>query len=218
MNKTIEIGALITLILAIVSGAFFIGRLDQRISTIEGGDSIDRLKEEIETLRVNTIKEIESATLSGVPIGSIVSFYGKDAQVPDGYLVCDGTQFSKERYPELFDLLVAANPSLREGNGVASLPNLAGRVLVGSGASKEFTNRTLGDHFGSETHTLTIREIPSHMHSGNVSTGGYSAEHHQSNPRLPIQTWKKQTGATGGGQAHNIMQPSYVVSYLIRAE
>jgi len=49
---------------------------------------------------------------------------------------------------------------------------------------------------------ITIANMPSHTHAGNVSTGGYSVEHHHTNSRLPIENWNATTGATGGGGAY----------------
>ena len=83
----------------------------------------------------------------------------------------------------------------------------AGRTIVGVGRSEELTERTLLERGGSETHTLTIAEIPPHTHSGNIGTGGASFEHHQFNDRPPLTGWNSTTGSTGGGETHNIMQP-----------
>lgn len=91
--------------------------------------------------------------------------------------------------------------------GWALFEPAVGRTIIGVGSSEGLTTRALLEQGGAETHTLTITEIPPHTHRGNVSTGGYSFEHHQSNARLPGQNWQPQSGATGGGEAHNNMQP-----------
>lgn len=95
-----------------------------------------------------------------------------------------------------------------------------GRVLVGhddaaSPDSDFVASSTDGSSVlvgGAKTHTLSIAEIPSHTHSisnfedptGTGSTGS-------ANGASSFST--VNTNATGGGQAHNIIQP-YVVVYM----
>lgn len=84
----------------------------------------------------------------------------------------------------------------------------AGRVLVGIDPTQpEFD--VLEETGGSKTHTLTTAEIPSHFHSGGMtaaSLGGGAAG-------SAVGTGPIDTGATGGGAAHNNLQP-YIVVYM----
>lgn len=90
----------------------------------------------------------------------------------------------------------------------------AGRVVVGTGAGAGLTVRSLGDSGGEEQHMLTVEEMPSHSHGGNVSLGGHSYEHHQyGNGRLPGESWQSGTMATGGNRPHNNMQPYIALLY-----
>ena len=93
-----------------------------------------------------------------------------------------------------------------------------GRMMVGYNASDSDFN-SLQETGGAKTHTLTTSEIPSHNHSitGNISRSGFSFEHHQTNARLPGETFdtNPNTGNTGGGSAHNNMPP-YIVAYMWR--
>ena len=93
-----------------------------------------------------------------------------------------------------------------------------GRMMVGYNASDSDFN-SLQETGGAKTHTLTTSEIPSHNHSitGNISRSGFSFEHHQTNSRLPGETFdtNPNTSNTGGGSAHNNMPP-YIVAYMWR--
>ena len=91
----------------------------------------------------------------------------------------------------------------------------AGRVIVGQGTVNGLTDRKYRAEGGEERHILTIAEMPSHNHSGNVGTSGASFEHHQTNHRMPSEFWQPGTGATGGGLAHENMQP-YIVLKLCK--
>jgi microcystin-dependent protein len=84
----------------------------------------------------------------------------------------------------------------------------AGRVLVGNGTSDQaFAAGATG---GESNHTLTVPEIPAHTHSynfnntvGSIAAGG----------GIGANTPALQTGSTGGGGAHNNLQP-YIVVYF----
>lgn len=94
---------------------------------------------------------------------------------------------------------------------------LAGRTIVGAGSGSGLTARSHGTVGGTETHVLTVAEMPSHSHSGNVSTGGHSYEHHKhGGPRLPGEHWQSSSGITGQDQPHNNMQPYAVMTYCER--
>lgn len=82
-----------------------------------------------------------------------------------------------------------------------------GKVLAGyDSGDSDFSAGSTG---GSKTHTLTVNEIPAHSHSytlenpaGSGSSGSANGDSSYSTPN---------TGNTGGGAAHNIMQPYQVV-------
>lgn len=85
----------------------------------------------------------------------------------------------------------------------------AGKVTV---AKDNGTFKTLGNVVGSETHTLTIEEMPSHKHTEkyvgvNWYQSGTSGDWNISSALEPY----RETGNTGGDKPHNNIQPSVVV-------
>lgn len=98
-------------------------------------------------------------------------------------------------------------------NRVMQLPIVLGRAMASAGAGSGLTSRGLGSVVGEETHLLTIAEMPAHTHATpsfsvtNASAGfGVNAASAGSN----------NTGITGGGGAHNNMQPTSFMNFFIK--
>lgn len=87
----------------------------------------------------------------------------------------------------------------------------AGQFLLGVGGSYQ-----AGNTGGEAEHTLTIDEIPSHVHNlnGGWGEGGTSSSQWRTNQNRPKTNWG-DTGTAGGGQAHNNMPP-YITVYRWR--
>lgn len=142
------------------------------------------------------------------PVGTIIDYAG--SSLPVGYLLCDGSEVAQATYPALYAVLgtlwgVAVNPA----NFV--LPNFARKTAVGSGGvATPVLGNTVGSTGGSETHTLTVNELPAHSHPNVANTAGGSGLSGSGS----IGTGS--TGSTGGDQPHNIMQPSAVVLKCIK--
>lgn len=165
-----------------------------------------------------------AATL--MPVGSIVA--SARAAAPTGWLVCDGSTVLRATYAALFSAIGTAFNTGGEDSTVFRLPNLKGRVPVGlDAADTAFDVR--GETGGAKTHTLTVDEMPSHTHTQNPHThtqwtgGNLTNANPQSGSGIIGQTNQTTTLATtatnqntGGGQAHNNLQPYLVLNYLIR--
>ena len=117
----------------------------------------------------------------------------------------------------VFIAVVATNPATLLGYGTWSA-FAAGRVLVGIDAGQmEFD--VVEETGGAKTHALVEAEMPSHTHMErrhSTTTGALSGlttapDASSSNPADlgPV------TGPTGGGGAHNNLQP-YVVVYMYK--
>ena len=108
-----------------------------------------------------------------------------------------------------FNAAVATNPATLLGFGTWAAYG-AGRVMVGKAASGTFD--TLNGTMGAETdsHALSIAELPAHTHTllGGGFDGSSGAE-----PGSVRSSNLGQSGSTGSGSAHShdIVQPSIVV-------
>ena len=108
-----------------------------------------------------------------------------------------------------FNMAVATNPATLLGMGTWVAYG-AGRVLVGKAASGTFD--TLNEELGSETdsHALSIAELPAHTHTllGGGFDGSSGAE-----PGSTRSSGLGEVGSTGSGSAHthDILQPSVTV-------
>lgn len=87
-----------------------------------------------------------------------------------GWLMCDGRSLSKSQFADLYQLVgdTYGNPTPDTFN----LPDLRGRVMGNVGQGTGLTNRSTGTMIGSETHTLSVNEMPSHNHTGTTNTAG----------------------------------------------
>lgn len=180
-------------------------------------------------------------SLSGVPVGTILSFAGTTA--PVGFLICDGSHISKNDYADLYALIgdtygsaegyftlewVDSNndeimdpDEMVEIPSYFNIPDLRGRVTVGvDSLGVNLSNAEIGTSGGEETHTLTIDEMPNHNHSSPNYTGGWSSVYSggvtSSNGPPPNTSTGQFTGTEGGDQPHNNMQPYLVTNYIIK--
>lgn len=105
-----------------------------------------------------------------LPPGLIMQYSGNPANPPGGWLLCDGSAVSKLLYPCLYEVIgsIYAPETVTE----FYLPDLRGRVIVGTGTGPGLSARALGDVGGEEDHTLVIAEMPSHTHPGTTDNAG----------------------------------------------
>lgn len=165
-----------------------------------------------------------------IPAGTIIM--SASITEPSGWLDCDGRLFNITVYPDLFS---AIRYSFGGVDNSFNLPDMRGRTGVGLGQGSGLSNRSLADVSGAETHTLTTDQIPSHSHG--VTDPGHAHSYvNNTNDQDTDNAFGTETAAdqadlskttgtsntnisiqnTGGGAAHNNMQPFVVLRYLIK--
>ena len=154
-----------------------------------------------------------------IPIGTIFEFPTDDpTKLPTGYLFCDGSAVSRTTYADLFAVIGTIWGS-GDGSTTFNLPSKEGLVTVGVD-SNDTSFDTIGETGGEKTHTLTTDEIPSHTHRAGFrfaaplgTSTTYDAWMYANN----MAAGTVSTDSTGGGQAHNNLQPYVVSNYIIKA-
>lgn len=149
------------------------------------------------------------------PVGSIY-LWGSNT-IPEGYLLCNGQAISRTEYSDLFAILGTSYGS-GDGSSTFNLPDFRSNVPIGVDNNDNNIN-TLGKEYGEKTHTLTANEIPPHNHSltahGSDGTGNMVSQSIGNGGSRVVASWV--IGNTGGGQAHNNMQPSIAMNFIIKA-
>jgi microcystin-dependent protein len=141
---------------------------------------------------------------------------------PKGWAMCNGQLLPINQNQALFSLLGTTFGG--DGRVNFALPDLRGRtpIHVGSG-------HTLGEKGGEQAHTVTIAELPTHVHVWNAVN--IPATSSNSTPALTLsqsvqsnlysaasnlQTMApNMVGNVGGSQAHLNMQPFLTLTFCI---
>jgi microcystin-dependent protein len=138
----------------------------------------------------------------------------------EGWLVCDGRAISRETYSALFALIGTTFGS-GDNTTTFNLPNGKGRIPLGAQSSSGTGYYCVGNTGGAETHTLSINEMPSHDHTSNATGSSIGlAQRTGFNTTTETDTSAGELDLinaatldiynTGGGLAHNNMQPYWV--------
>jgi microcystin-dependent protein len=108
------------------------------------------------------------------------------------------------------------------------LPDLRGRVIAGqddmggssanrlTGLSGGLNGDTMGTTGGAESHTLTIAEMPAHDHTFTYNNDDVNGSGASFPSFMSLTGLTKTTSSTGGGGAHNNVQPTMILNFIIK--
>lgn len=115
------------------------------------GDGLELTSEEMNLIN-KSVSKAEAELIMSV-VGLI--FPIANAAVPEYMLLCDGAQYQRILYPELYEVL---DPVFIVDANNFVVPDLRDRMVIGSPTTP------VGQTGGSNTHTLTTSQLPSHSH------------------------------------------------------
>jgi len=139
---------------------------------------------------------------------------------PKGWALCDGQLLPINQNQALFSLLGTTYGG--DGRVNFGLPNLQGRTPIHMGSG-----HTLGERGGEQAHTLSISEIPTHVHTANGTSNAGNVAPLANNllANTPSLIYNAPGNLTslqpatlanvGGSQAHLNMQPFLVLNFSI---
>ena len=193
---TISSSGLATLNSATISGTTTLTTVDINGGAIDGT-----------AIGANSASTVAATTVTATTVTA-----SGNVNTTGGELQINGTNVLEKVYPVgsiYINATSATNPATLLGFGTWVAFG-AGKVIVGLDSSDTDFD-TAEETGGAKTHTLTTSEIPSHTHSLSTSDnpGGTGAIEVAGGAPTSTQT----TQATGGGGAHNNLQP-YIVAYM----
>lgn len=162
------------------------------------------------------LKDLETYILTGGsvfggnnPIGSI-SLWNTNTP-PVGYLICDGTTYSKSQYPDLYDALGSDYQISAEQFKV---PDFRGLIPIGAGTHQDTNSKsktfTLGAEYGEYEHKLVALELP----KLGVTFAGIEGNF---NCAYVGEQGGNFSADQSGDTPHNNIQPSLTVNFIIKA-
>ena len=94
-------------------------------------------------------------------LGAVDTFaFGR---IPSGWIPCDGRSLQIHEYNDLYTVIETIYGG--DGERTFNVPNISGRVVIGTGQGPGFANYYLGQAAGAETVSLVATNVPPHTHS-----------------------------------------------------
>src|ERR1700694_622057 len=138
---------------------------------------------------------------------------------PQGWAMCNGQLLPINQNQALFSLLGTTYGG--DGRVNFGLPNFQGRVAMHVGQG-----HLLGERGGEQNHTLSIAELPTHVHAVNATNtngaqptnsgtylGAFNNGYTQQRSLTPLSP--ATVANAGGSQAHLNMQPFLTLTFCI---
>ena len=162
-------------------------------------------------------------------IGEIRMFGGTFP--PVNYVSCNGQLLPISQYAALFQLI----GTTYGGDGVTTfgVPDLRGRIPLHQGTGPGLPPATLGQLAGSETVSLTVAQLPDHIHpaagggsatsatpAGNFpgATTGGNEMYTGSGAGSPVTMAPGTLASLGGSQPHDNLMPFQVLNFIMAVE
>lgn len=158
------------------------------------------------------------SALSGVPTGGIVAW--SSASIPSGFLLCDGTSYTRATYPALYSII--GNAYGTASGTTFNVPDMRGRFLRGRDAgvardpdrasrTASATGGNTGDNLGS----IQGSDFISHYHGYNSVVDAYNWSNYGSVRTTPNTTYNSNssTNASGGSETRPI---NAYVNFIIK--
>ena len=163
-------------------------------------------------------------SIAGIPTGTVNPYAGTTA--PSDWLLCYGQAINRTTYSALFSV-ISTTYGIGDGSTTFNLPDLRGRVVAGqddmggtsanrlTGQSGGVDGDTLGAAGGAEQHQLTLAQLASHAHAY-TSTGPGAAGYAAGPYTGSVPAGAADTTLNGGDGAHNNVQPTFILNYIIK--
>ena len=156
-------------------------------------------------------------------VGEIRMFAGNFA--PVGWMFCEGQLLPISENETLFQLIGTTYGG--DGQSTFALPNLSSRIPIHMGTGPGGSSWQIGEMAGMEEVTLTVPQIPSHVHAHATNANAMNTS--------PLGKLVADTGSThiyrdgaaadlaspdatasaGGGQPHTNLMPYLCVNFII---
>ena len=200
LNKILYI-IIIMLSCIIIYYYFSQNKYENFVNTIQSNQAIQNVGNSISNINTTvTLNRLQvTGTVNCLQLkGIIVAWSGSIDNIPSGWGLCDGTNYT-----------ALDNTQLQS-------PDLRSRFIIGTGSI--YTTNLKG---GEETHILTVDEIPAHIHTySEISESNYNTGQIFT-PSNSANFTQTQSGSTGGDASgntipHNNMPPYYTLAYIMK--
>lgn len=156
---------------------------------------------------------------NGVPTGTIQIWSGSNTNIPEGWLLCDGSTVSRTNYARLFTA-IGTTYGTGDGSSTFNLPNLKGRIPVGYDQSQtEFNSlaKTGGAKLKdfSHKHTMTLFGY-GYQDGMSFRPGQLAAGSNENNDHSALGATGTVYTGTSGSSAQDVLNPYITLNYIIK--